>query len=90
MLVEMNRRYGAPQRDDLRPLADLLLPAMSQSSIMPDLSLVDIKGRAAAANWAVLNHMSDAAIRGVYPRAGLEDVYRAAEALHDRGELLAP
>lgn len=89
VLVEMNRGDGAPPREDLRPLADLLLPAMSQSSIMPDLSLVDIEGRAAAANWAVLNHMSDAAVRGVHPRLGLEEVFRAAEELHDRGELLA-
>ena len=86
VLSEMSRRDDAPMREDLRPLADLLLPAMSQHSVMPDYDRIDTSGRTAAVNWTVLQHLADEAAHGRDPRAGLERWYDVAEVAFVRGD----
>lgn len=88
VLAEMMQK-DRPPREDLAAIAELVLPAMSNQSVLPDESLVDLNSRPAAVNWSVLQYLADEAIAGRNPRRGLEAWYHGAEVSYARGDFKA-
>jgi hypothetical protein len=71
----------------LTDIANELDEHLHRDSVMPDFDLLDLKTRKAAVNWVILHGLGERAQNGEDPHALLAEVYNAAEASWDRGEV---
>lgn len=71
---------GVAGQEELRPLAERVMPHLHQDCILPDLELADIGNDEALVNWLVLEELADRADNGADPLEGMEDFYLAVRA----------